>query len=118
MIIKTEIKQILDNGGTDKDQLDAIKEIVLNPEKKNKRDFAAIFIKAAAILACMMDDYQMDKLHPEFCGFLNTSDEGHDPVVFRFLVQNLSMFEGFIHRNGFRIEKATVSEFIIHLDEK
>ena len=116
MIIKTEITKVFEDGGTKEDQLDAIKEIVLNPNKKIRRDVASMFTAASKILGQMMDDYQFDKLSPDYMGMLSSSgNDGHDPDTFRFLVYNISLFKDFIRMNGFEIEKASFEEFIIVL---
>jgi hypothetical protein len=117
--MKNDIIKILKSDDMDEDKLDSIEELVLNPERGIRREFTKSFRRCAEILSLMMNDYQFNKLDDNYMGFLNTSgNDGHDSDDFAFLVANISLFEGFIHRNGFNIQKCDFDEFILELITK
>jgi hypothetical protein len=117
--MKDEIIKILKSDDTDECKLDDINEIVLNPDRRVRREFTKSFRRCAEILSIMMNDYQFNKLDTRYMAMLNTSgNDGWNKEDFAFLVANISIYEGFIHRNGFVIEKADFDEFIIRLIEK
>jgi hypothetical protein len=113
--MKQEIFDILYSDDTMEGKLDSIEELVLTPNRLRRRQNTQRFRRAAEILSRMMNDYQFNPLHDDYCGMLNTSDEGFDKDDFAFLVDGIKLFEPFIEMNGFKVEKATTSEFILLL---
>jgi predicted secreted protein len=113
-----KISKVLKSGKTEEDKLEDISEIILAPERIIRREFTKSFRRCAEILSQMMNDYQFDIRHSDYCGFLNTNGSDWDEKDFTFLVANISLFEGFIHRNGFNILNNDFNEFIIEVIKK
>lgn len=116
--MKQEIFNILYSDDTMEGKLDSIEELVLTPNRLRRRQNTQKFRRAAEILSRLMNDSQFNPLSDDYIGFINTSDEGWDKDDFAFLVDGIKLFEPFIQMNGFEVEKATASEFILRLQYK
>jgi hypothetical protein len=112
--MKGEIIEILHSDTPAMDKLDLIEDLVLNSTKRTRKAFAASFTRCSEILAKMMDDYQFDKTHDDYMGFLNTSgNDGWAKEDFKWLVDNIELFKPFIEANGFHVQSIDFEEFIL-----
>ena len=70
-----------------------------------------------ALLESVLNDYQLDKEHSDYCGFLNMSieDDERNGERIKIFVDNIEVTEKMANDMGLEVEKATYDETIIHL---
>jgi hypothetical protein len=91
-------------------------------QEQHGQAFLNTFTQVAnSFITWLMNDYQFDRDHDEYCGYINIGDGygGYEKTAeYEFFVEHVDLFKPILYKLGFEFEKVDLEETIIHHKEK